>query len=239
MISYCLEFAAVSLVIVQWASNTNKDANTSFALTRVAYVVNIAFTFATVFCLGRMSALKHDLFVGGCRNCQADVLYVVWIIMSTSLFVLTTAGILSYGLCMLRQLVQHPQWKSLKGSVKRKAMLRMHVVMLVCSLSYLMKLAMVIWLLIADLSGQDLGDKMPMEVWVLCEKVLPFILPMSCLLHMMRKRLSGTEQQSLRQAVRRTLFLNDVSTPDHSPSDDDYDATDRFADTTGYQPAPP
>ena len=67
--------------------------------------------------------------------------------------------------------------------MKRKAMLRMHVVMLVCSLSYLMKvrlgahartdsfahtrakeirmcalqLAMVIWLLIADLSGQDLG----------------------------------------------------------------------------------
>ena len=130
-----------------------------------------------------------------------------------------------------------------------------------------------------------------MEVWVLCEKVLPFILPMSCLLHMvrpldsslvahtdphadqltnrltiklppkhstmckpsppfstytntinttqMRKRLSGTEQQSLRLAFRRTLFLTDVGSPGgHHPSDD-YDATDRFSDSTGYHPAPP
>ncbi len=43
---------------------TSSLASKSFALTRVAYVVNIAFTFATIFCLGRLSALKHDLFVG-------------------------------------------------------------------------------------------------------------------------------------------------------------------------------
>ena len=28
------------------------------------------------------------------------------------------------------------------------------------------------------------GETVPTEVWVLCEKVLPFILPMGCLLHM-------------------------------------------------------
>ena len=33
-----------------------------------------------------------------------------------SLFMLTSVGILAYGLCMLRKLVQHPQWKSLKVS---------------------------------------------------------------------------------------------------------------------------
>ena len=54
----------------------------------------------------------------------------------------------------------------------------------------------------------------------------------------MRKRLSGTDQESLSRNLRRTLFLTEVSLS-HNASDDDDDIPDRFTDATAYQPAPP
>ena len=170
MISYCLEFAAVSLVIVQWASNTNKDGqfvraamfvlvsrlDASIALSlqnkstcaishhpatqlnirsehffrvdsrgvcgehrlhfrhcvlpwphvrsqtrslcRVscglestsplphAYYFSLfsaVVHFLTAYCFVDISQASSFLCASGCRNCQADTLYVIWIIMST------------------------------------------------------------------------------------------------------------------------------------------------------------